>query len=271
MIGQTQNLAILETWKSLDYFPRLIVISGEKGSGKSLMAQTIAKKFGAYYIPCDLSVETVRETVENCYKCNGTTVYAFLNADKMSAQAKSALLKITEEPPRSAHFILTVQDTQTVIDTILSRAAILNMQPYTLKDLQEYMGDKVNEKILNIASTPGDIDELQKLNVDEFYSFCEKVFDNIGAVSGVNAFKIAQNLKFKEDDTGYDPILFLKCILTICMRRGWGANSNIKMIVGIVHHTVECLQELQMPGLKKDSTVDMWILKVREVISNATD
>lgn len=268
MIGQANILEQIDNWVDMEDFPRFLILTGGRGSGKATLAHLIAKKLGAFRIDCELGVDAVREAVENCYRCNGVTIYTFLNADKMSAQAKNALLKITEEPPRSAHFIMTLQDPGSTLETLRSRGTLLSMQPYTHAELEEYMGDKINETILEIASTPGDVDELRKLNVEEFFAFCEKVLDNIGTVSGVNAFKIAQSLKFKEDGEGYDPILFMRCISAVCLDRVQHEENKavVRMHCGIIKATAGCIRELQLTGVKKDSTVDIWILKVRDII-----
>lgn len=268
MIGQKQILEQIDNWVDMEDFPRFLIITGGRGSGKTLLAQKIAKKLRAFYIPCELGVDAVREAVENCYRCNGITVYSFLNADKMSAQAKNALLKITEEPPRSAHFIMTLQDPGSTLETLRSRGTLISMEPYTDAELEEYMGNNVNDTILSIASTPGDVNELRKINVEEFFSFCEKVIDNVATVTGVNAFKIAQSLRFKEDGEGHDPILFMRCVSAICFERAKNASSaqQVRMNLGILTATAECIRELQLTGVKKDSTVDIWILKVRQII-----
>ena len=275
MIGQFNTFGQIENWIRAGEFPRFLIICGARGSGKSLLAYKIAKMLNAFYIPCELGVDAAREAVENCYRCNGTTVYSFLNADKMSVQAKNALLKITEEPPRSAHFIMTLQDPGATLETLRSRGTMLSMEPYTSDELRHYMGDNVNETIIKIAATPGDVDALLKINPEQFYSFCEKVLDNIGLVTGVNAFKIAQSLRFKEEGEGHDPILFMRCVSAICFDRvrALGAEEIewVDAYSKLLKYTSECIRDLQMNGVKKDSTVDMWILKVRGAINDATD
>jgi len=272
MIGQKQLLQQIDRWVAIGDLPRFLIITGNKGSGKMLLAQKIAKRMGAFYVPCELGVDAVREVVENCYKCDGTTIYTFLNADKMSAQAKNALLKITEEPPRSAHFILTLQDPNATLETLRSRSVALAMEPYTEAELREYMDNTVNETILKIASTPGEVNDLRNIKVDDFFSFCEKVLDNIATVTGVNAFKIAQSLKFKEEDEGHDPILFMRCISAICFQRAKNASSApyVRMNFNLLLATATCIRDLQLTGVKKESTVDCWILKVRDIIQGAS-
>lgn len=269
MIGQERVLTQVHSWVSQKTLPRFLIIAGNRGSGKTMLARLIARKMEAYRIDCELGVDAVREAVENCYKCSGTTVYTFINADKMSAQAKNALLKITEEPPRQAYFILTLQNPEATLETLRSRGTLITMEPYTEEQLRQYRPDKTNDTIIQIAQTPGDIDYLLMLpSIDDFMIFCKKVLDNIGIVSGVNAFKIGNNVKFKEGDKGYDAVIFMRAIMSLIKEQAAHATnvSELRMYYGIVLATSDCINQLNLMGVRKDSTFDMWVLKVRGII-----
>ncbi|MBQ2676566.1 MAG: hypothetical protein IJF54_04090 [Clostridia bacterium] len=68
-------------------------------------------------------------------------VYVLDKADNMSPQAQNALLKVFEEPPEFAVFVITCKNKSTLLDTILSRAVIFS----------EYLDEKSDEKILLTA------------------------------------------------------------------------------------------------------------------------
>lgn len=270
MIGQLNNKQLIEKWRRDNSFPRFLIITGEEGSGKSTMSRFIAKKgIGGYIVTPGNKVDEVREAIENAYKCTSPTVYIFYNTDKMSVQAKNALLKVTEEPPRKAYFIITVQDVNNTLTTLKSRGTELKMEPYTIEELSHFTDD---EEILSIASTPGQVEKLQQIGVNEFKEFCNKVLNNIGSVTGVNAFKIGNSFKFKDDGEGYDVNLFFNCIQSICTSRLW--HSIGKTSFGLAdckkyYKTMICCskykQEFNITGVKKDSTFDMWILEMRDI------
>lgn len=269
MIGQENNKAYIHQCLENNSFPRFVIITGERGSGKKTLAKYIAKQLKAYEITPGNSVEAVREAIENSYKCAGTTVYMFPDADKMSTQAKNAMLKITEEPPRQAYFIMTVESMNNTLATLKSRGTEIQMECYNRFELASLIPEpNDNDKLaLDIAVTPGQLNELRNLNVSEFYSFCEKVLDNVATVTGVNAFKIGNNFKFKDDGEGYDPILFFECIKTICLSRcnpGISADYG-KALIDTVIATSNSQRELALTGVKKDSTFDMWILQMRDI------
>lgn len=269
MIGQEKNKAFIQQCIENNSFPRFVIITGERGSGKETMARYIAKQLKAYIIQPGNNVEAVREAIENSYKCAGTTVYLFPDADKMSTQAKNAMLKITEEPPRQAYFIMTVESMNNTLSTLKSRGTEIQMGSYNRFELESFVAEpNDNDKLaLDIATTPGQLEQLRSLNVAEFYNFCEKVLDNIATVTGVNAFKIGNNFKFKDDGEGYDPVLFFECIKTICLSRcqpGIPADYG-KALIDTIIATSDSQRELALTGVKKDSTFDMWILQMRDI------
>ena len=143
------------------------------------------------------------------------------DTDKMSVAGKNALLKITEEPPQKAYFIMTVTDSANTLPTILSRACVLNMDAYTTEDLREYMGEKYEgrplsiddmEFVVNTATVPQEIDTLMSYNVNEFRSYVDSVAENLHTVSAASSFKIESKLALKKDEDKWDMLLFLQAL-----------------------------------------------------------
>lgn len=269
MIGQTSILKNVDYWVETNTVPRFMIISGAKGSGKYTLAKEISRRMKAYLIECELTVEAVREAVKNCYKCAGTTVYLFRDADKLSTAAKNAMLKITEEPPRQAHFIITVENSANMLETLRSRATNISMAPYSEEELDIYYHDYTNKKnrlIREICDVPGMMDEMEKIDVEDLISFCGSVVDNIQQVTGVNAFKIVQKLKLKEDGPGHDLDLFFHTLKHVLVHKIQNADdvSYREKLGRMLVVTCSCYRELKMVGVKKDATLDMWVLMMRE-------
>ena len=90
-------------------------------------------------------IETVRKLRQDAYiKPNEAMhkVYIISDADDISVQSQNALLKILEEPPSYAVFIITCNSKNKLLETIISRAAF-----FTAK------GDAViNEKAAEVAN-----------------------------------------------------------------------------------------------------------------------
>ena len=270
MIGQSATLNTVDYWIKTDQVPRFMIISGPKGGGKATLSKEISRRMRAYLIECELSVDAVREAVKNCYKCAVPTVYLFRDADKMSTAAKNAMLKITEEPPRQAHFIVTVQNAENMLETLRSRATNLAIAPYTEEELDIFYHDythKMNSLIRNVCDVPGMMLEMEKIDVEELIKFCNAIVDNIQTVTGVNAFKIVQRIRLKEDGDGYDPELFFHCMKYVLMRRVMDLGADVRDAIlwsNMLAITSRYHQEFNITGVKKDATLDMWVLEMRE-------
>jgi len=256
--------------------PRFSIIVGEKGSGRKLIAKWLAGQKGIPIIKIGTKVDEIREMISISYKQALPVIYFIPDADKMRNEAKNALLKVTEEPPKKAYFIMTLQDENQTLSTIKSRAMIFKMQPYSPAEITEYISKIDNLSLEEIAiledvcKTPGEVIEMQEYNIIDFYDFCIKVVENIGKVSGANAFKLAKNIKLKEDGDGYSIKLFFKIIIKIfCDELIELINSKniekIKKCNKSVEVTSKYLQELNITGINKSMLLDNWILDLRGV------
>lgn len=272
MIGQVNNLQTINQWWAMDEVPRFIIISGAPGSGRYTLTKQIAKITHSYLVENGLGVDDVREAVKNCYRCAGRTIYLFRNADKMSTAAKNALLKITEEPPRQAHFVVTVQNSENMLETLRSRATAMPMEAYTAEELDIFYHNytnKMGEEIRRLSDTPGMMLELEKIDYQGLLDFCNTVVENINVVTGVNAFKIGQRIRIKEEGDGWDPDLFFHVLTQVLLQKALDPSRRNKQSAlrysKMLQITRRYYREFNMTGLKKDSTLDMWILAMREV------
>ena len=251
-------------------FPRFTIIAGGRHSGKSLIAKEIARQLDARLINSNIKVDEVREVINLAYKQVDPTVYLLENTDKMSIAAKNALLKITEEPPRKAYFIMTLQDVNNTLATLRSRGTILNIDPYTPDELLEYaeikgyeLKDEEAKIVTNICTVPGEVDVLMRYDVLDFYSFIETVVSSIGVVNGANAFKIGAKLNYKEDDGGWDITLFMRAVMFVY--RQLMIKSPAPQYRDSIKITSKYSSQLNITGINKPSTIDMWILEMRAI------
>lgn len=278
MIGQNNIQDTFNKFIENRTIPRFLILTGVKGSGKYTLAKWLTRQMKAYLVEPELSVDAVREVVKNCYKCSGDTVYIFRDADRMSAAAKNALLKVTEEPPRQAYFVLTVQNVENALETLRSRGTVIPMAPYTLEQRQEYLDcileksyksldGRVRQLIVCAADNLGQVERYASMDVEELFDFCSLVVDKIGVVTGVNAFKIGQRIKIKEDGDGYEPDLFFQMLNYVLMRRIMEGDGyyDSRVYAKMLRICSKYAQELTLVGVKKDATLDMWIIEMREV------
>ena len=279
MIGQKELLKTIDELIEDGKFPRFSVIQGEDGSGKDMLVHYIKDKLHCELIEMHNSVESVRDAMKQAYSISVPMIFYFRGADSMSTSARNALLKVTEEPPNHAYFILTVVNEDSLPDTIRSRASIFHMEPYTFEELKEYI--ETTEKRMpfaayTICENPGEIELLDSAGSQELFDFVYKVMDNIAEVSVANAFKIAESIAFKEDETDkFDLGLFWKAvIMEECSKLADEAvdltTEGLKAKAKIVMSTKECIDMItKTRGINKRNVFDIWILDVREILGEA--
>lgn len=197
MIGQIHNKMKIDYWAERNSFPRFIVITGREGFGKATMVKYITDKMRHYIVYADISVDSVREIIKNSYNLVSPTVYIFLNAHKMSAQAKNALLKVTEEPPNMAYFILTSNSMEQLLPTLESRCVHLPLESYTEAELKECC----DADFIKYAQCPGDIEILRNLDILKLEQFCELIIEYIQTDIVSENFILLNGIKFKDTDT----------------------------------------------------------------------
>ena len=254
-------------------FPRFTIITGPAGGGKKLITNYIASKLRFPLCECGTKIEDVRSAITASYKVRFPTLYAIYDTDSMSVSAKNAMLKIVEEPPFNAHFILTATTPEKILETIRSRGVLFSLQPYSREEFKEYLKSKnkqVREEELNIITkicqTPGQVDTVLTYGVMEFYEYGVQVAENVGYVSQSNALKIGKKLAVKEE--GWDIELFIKCVEAVCLSKLITTNDVRYSQGAKVCGTFR--RELGISGINKQMLVDMWILKLSEVLNGAT-
>lgn len=274
--GQKELLKRVDSLIGRNRFPRFCILVAPEGYGKKVLSEYIANELECTFVPCETKVESVRETIYNSYNISSKMLYMFFDCDDMSINSKNALLKVTEEPPNNAYFIMTVQNLSTVLPTIISRATIFNLDNYSISELEEYAEqnkyefDKETKKIIYQVSTcPKDITTYTEVDLKEVYSLADKFIQYIGSVSLYNEFKIGYSLNTKTDTDKVDPVLFMRCIMFVCMdyiERGC-EKEDYKIFNTIIRQTSKYLSELCQKGSSKQIVIDNWILNTHLEIS----
>lgn len=273
MIGQTKLLSRFTDLIEEDKLPRFIILVGQIGSGRKTISYEIGRLKKCTCVNCGVKVDEVREIIQMSYTVTSPTLYILSDADSMSLAAKNAMLKVMEEPPNNAYFILTLQDLNQTLDTIRSRGSIFHMDAYTPEEILEYAkltGKKDNTFdaftteelgiVTDICETPFEVNTILKHGVIEFRDYVQLVIDNIAEVSGANSFKIADKIALKDEDDKYNLALFWKAFMKICSDRL--ENEPFKY-ASAIKITSKYFQELFITGINKQSTFDMWLLDIR--------
>lgn len=261
MIGQKNNLNTIKQWRINKSIPRFIIISGEDGSGRLTLAKVIIKMINASGVIMGNSIDDVRTTIENAYTITDTTCYIFRNADDMRNEAKNALLKVVEEPPNNAYFIMTVENIDNMLGTIKSRGTVLNMEPYSRNELESLCMD---ELLLEYCSTPGQL-KIDKNEVETAENCVDEIINALIDKSGTRLLKSTTQLRAKKTETDkIDCDLFFR----IFQRRLFNTMKSdlIKFNPYILSN---CKRQLSRSTINKKASIECMLIQILEEIKGA--
>ena len=258
MIGQKNNINTLIQWRCNKSVPRFIIIAGDEGSGRLTLAKIIIKMINAKGIIMGNSIVEVRETIENAYTITESTCYIFRNADDMKNEAKNALLKVVEEPPNNAYFIMTVHNIDNMLGTIRSRGAVIKIEPYTREELLSATNDEV---LLNYCSNIGQTMEDAE-NIKNVEYLVNEVFQAFRDKSGTQLLKACTNLRGKQTEKD-------KCDCTLFMRvfRKNILSLDTSLLQSIsIYHISRCMHELSKNTINKKASIEYMLINILETL-----
>ena len=261
MIGQKNNLNIIKQWRLKRSFPRFIIIVGDVGSGRSTLAKIIAEQTNSIIYNADNGIDSVRSVINTAYTLDVSTVYLFKDCDNMSLQAKNSMLKVVEEPPNKARFIMTVKELSNVLPTIISRATVLNMSPYTADELHLTEGDS---EIAYMIKTIADTSESRRTSIMKACELSERVIVHIANKSMTGVLHELTKLQQKDNDGGVEPELFMRAF------RHQISHSSIPAfaIFMFLPHIVKCCADIKRTALNKKSCVEVMCINIVEEYKN---
>ncbi len=168
LIGQEELRRLLTAVLDRGTISHAILLSGPAGSGKKswgrLLAKTLLCRERTAAEPClgcqsclsfnrgnnpgyvnlrpegkKLKTEQVKAVKEGFYLAGGIKVCLVEDADNMTAEAASSLLKILEDPPAGLTFILLAEKLGKLPDTIVSRCQSYFLRPLAAEELAVFL------------------------------------------------------------------------------------------------------------------------------------
>jgi len=155
-----------------------------------------------------IGVEAVRKISEDVAIKpfgNGKKVYIIKDGNLMTEAAQNAFLKTLEEPPSYAVFIILCENTENLLQTVLSRCAVVRFTRVSKERLRAYaekIGAEKPEFLASFAEgNPGVIDRY--INEPEFRELREqsvKMFRELLSKDKLTAYTIADFLEQNKDN-----------------------------------------------------------------------
>lgn len=267
IIGQNKLKSTIQVLKQL---PGLTILVGAKGSGKRLISKYIANNYNYRYVEIGNKINDMRTLIDMSNNLDTDTLF-YIDADDITIPAANAILKLTEETPDKLHIVLVVTDIKNVLQTLLSRAKILYMDYYTIKDIQTYVNninpkvDRIQDLII-VSNTPGMVNTLIDIDFDNSYAYVEKVYENILRVSTSNAFKIPMQIGFG-DNKFISVDIFLRIYLRVLqnrLRSNYCNRHELEVIAKQIEYTNNALTEVLEKGANTKLIFNLWILNIRQ-------
>ncbi|CUH95444.1 hypothetical protein P22_1515 [Propionispora sp. 2/2-37] len=172
VIGHTDTIQNLKAMLGAGRMPHALLFAGPEGIGKTLVANILSAALlcSDSIRPCgsclscrqmiqgvhpdftlvqpdgaSIRIEQIRalqHQVSLVPYLAGRRVIIIENSEKMTAQAANSLLKILEEPPEHAVFILIAAGKQMLLDTVLSRCLVVPFYPVPWQQLAVALVDR---------------------------------------------------------------------------------------------------------------------------------
>lgn len=266
MIGQAEVLNQVDTLVANGKFPKFSIVIGEEGYGKHTLCQYISKKLGLDYLLFNNKIDDLRTFIDVVSTQAESFVYVLQDGDSMALGAKNSILKIVEEVPKNAYIILLINNRNSALETLLSRAFVFELNNYSKQELIEYCNSKSYPNatsLIRVANCPGEIDVASKLKSEEILAFAEKVLDNVAEASLPNVMKVTSKLNGSSSD-GYDLRLFFNATYSVITDRleANARSASLKMYTEICALISEYSYKLRMKSSNLKYIVDSFIINL---------
>jgi len=154
--GQQAAVGVLKGWIAQNSIPHAILLDGHTGSGKTTLARILAGVLGArppYYEELNLGeaggIDVIRRIsdkigVRPIAGCN--RVWILDEAHSVTTAGQQGLLKVLEDAPEYAYFILCTTDPQKLIPTVLNRCSRVTVKSIDDKSIGDIIDRVVKEE-----------------------------------------------------------------------------------------------------------------------------
>ena len=215
IIGQNKLRSLFS--QPLLSIPHSIILCGEAGSGRRSICKEFAANFNIDYKFVDSKID---DDFVNDLMIRSLPAVVVFDGDLITERDQNSILKLIEEPGDNIYCVVITECVDFLLPTIKNRCQVWNIEPYTKDQLRGFLSESDNEDlVLELAHTPGQVQEYQKQPLQEIYQFAEKVVDNIDKAAIANTLMITDKIAFKDEKGKYDYQLFGRLLLLVSRAR----------------------------------------------------
>ncbi len=213
-------------------------------------------------------------------------IYVLTNVQNMNEAAQNKILKTIEEPPKNTFFILTCNQTNKLLQTILSRVKRIDLDKLLEKDIASMLKEQgiENDKAELLASCAnGNGEFAEKLAVEDgFISFYNDIVSSLFEINGSRDVLKYSNIFSAKNIDKNELFDILVVVLRDIMMIGIGKNelissksviTKLKMIASmlstsaiteLISKCIECKKKLAY-NVNSTAVVDEFLFKLAEV------
>ena len=237
--------------------PKTILLSGEKGSGKHIIVDELAKHY-------NLGILDITDKISFDYLLALSTdkqpAIITVNLDEITDKKQNALLKFVEEPPQCYYIILMSENVETVLPTIVNRCISYRMYSYDYMDLKRFLNTD-DEVTKIICKTPGDVELCNSKYYTQTTELAQKIVDKIGVANIPNVLSISEMVEFASGDK--IPYQMLLRLVSYFIARSNYSISQRQEALKIIQ---EYREKIKNPAVSKKMAFDILLLKLNDCL-----
>jgi len=214
MIGQKKLKNKIDTF-TINNFPHSVLLLGEYGSEKEEICEYISLKLD---IPTyDITNLISEEYIHDIYSMLNYGIY-IINSNEISEREQNILLKFFEEPNQYIYIILSAESKANLLDTIITRSYEMKLDKYSKEELIPLCKNELIDLELELASTPGMVEELNHLDLKALNTLCENIVNKLSVANYQNTLTITNKINFKDEYDKFPLWAFVKELSNVILR-----------------------------------------------------
>lgn len=265
MVGQINLLNKLNSY-SFSEFPKTSMFLGESGSGRHTILKELSIRFAMSII--DISDDISFDYLNEISSITSPTFY-LVDMSKIDEKKQNVILKFVEEPPLNAYVVLFSEGRESIIETILNRCIIFELDKYTREELKEFIvnvdDSSLHELILSVCRTPGQVIETCKANnIKPMFDLCNTFVDKLDKASYPNTLTIAKKINYKDEYDKFNINVFLNALLLTIYNKNISSPSN--KLYNLYRATSEYIKRLRDGRLNKENLMENYLTKAWKLV-----